>query len=330
MHTQLTLQFGASDLDEDKGVKLIDPNTISVYGCSLMYLSASRPDIDTLRTIHMGLVNPKTPAFELKAFADADYAVCHYPGREKYSGSAQFLDIGLLADPMLKPSDALSTTRLWICVQQNSIGSVFLTVDAVSKGRPVADSIAGKIDMTKPFTRFKTIAVSFLDILWNAEERVVDTPGTANIRNLKLSIRGTSLSRAENQSKKVPFNESIYHRNDDSKISDARYAHILTHISEEIKKFTYKSSAQSLKIILGDISQMLNVWRLEEEPHPKLSRFQQIFSCETKDHVWQSQRKEDHKVIQKNVKLKQSPKIKIKSITSSSEDWVSRNQGVHD
>ncbi|GKB24704.1 hypothetical protein Tco_0864105, partial [Tanacetum coccineum] len=56
---------------------------------SLMYLSASRPDIVFAEmhltaikrifrylkgTIHMGLWYPKDSDFELKAFADADYA----------------------------------------------------------------------------------------------------------------------------------------------------------------------------------------------------------------------------------------------------------------
>ncbi|GKG50893.1 hypothetical protein Tco_0539017, partial [Tanacetum coccineum] len=45
----------------------------------------------------MGLWYPKDSGFELKAFADADYAGCH-DTRRSTSGSAQFLGlIGLLA-----------------------------------------------------------------------------------------------------------------------------------------------------------------------------------------------------------------------------------------
>ncbi|GKC61616.1 integrase, catalytic region, zinc finger, CCHC-type containing protein [Tanacetum coccineum] len=85
---------GASDLDEDKGGKLIDPTRFRGMVGSLMYLSASRPDIRIFRylkgTIHMGLWYPKDSGFDLKAFADADYAGCH-DTRRSTSGSAQFL-----------------------------------------------------------------------------------------------------------------------------------------------------------------------------------------------------------------------------------------------
>ncbi|GKA21938.1 hypothetical protein Tco_0707900 [Tanacetum coccineum] len=105
------------DLDEDKGGKLIDPTRFRGMVGSLMYLSASRPDIvfavcmcaryqakptemhlTAIKrifrylkgTIHMGLWYPKDSGFELKAFADADYAGCH-DTRRSTSGSAQFL-----------------------------------------------------------------------------------------------------------------------------------------------------------------------------------------------------------------------------------------------
>ncbi|GJW01009.1 retrovirus-related pol polyprotein from transposon TNT 1-94 [Tanacetum coccineum] len=105
------------NLDEDKGGKLIDPTRFRGMVGSLMYLSASRPDIvfavcmcaryqakptemhlTAIKrifrylkgTIHMGLWYPKDSGFELKAFADADYAGCH-DTRRSTSGSAQFL-----------------------------------------------------------------------------------------------------------------------------------------------------------------------------------------------------------------------------------------------
>ncbi|GKA84389.1 hypothetical protein Tco_0805984 [Tanacetum coccineum] len=83
------------DLDEDKGGKLIDPIRFRGMVGSLMYLSASRPDIVfavcmCARNHHMGLWYPKDSGFELKAFADADYARCH-DTRRSTSGSAQIL-----------------------------------------------------------------------------------------------------------------------------------------------------------------------------------------------------------------------------------------------
>ncbi|GJR65967.1 hypothetical protein Tco_0012032 [Tanacetum coccineum] len=105
---------------------------------SLMYLSASRPDIvfavcmcaryqakptemhlTAIKrifrylkgTIHMGLWYPKDSGFELKAFADADYAGCH-DTRRSTSGSAQFLGHRLVSWSSKKQkSTAISTTE---------------------------------------------------------------------------------------------------------------------------------------------------------------------------------------------------------------------------
>ncbi|GKA53269.1 retrovirus-related pol polyprotein from transposon TNT 1-94 [Tanacetum coccineum] len=126
------------DLDEDKGGKLIDPTRFRGMVGSLMYLSASRPDIvfavcmcaryqakptemhlTAIKrifrylkgTIHMGLWYPKDSGFELKAFADADYAGCH-DTRRSTSGSAQFLGHRLVSWSSKKQkSTAISTTE---------------------------------------------------------------------------------------------------------------------------------------------------------------------------------------------------------------------------
>ncbi|GJT66859.1 retrovirus-related pol polyprotein from transposon TNT 1-94 [Tanacetum coccineum] len=126
------------DLDEDKGGKLIDPTRFRGMVGSLMYLSASRPDIvfavcmcaryqakptemhlTAIKrifrylkgTIHMGLWYPKDSGFELKAFADANYAGCH-DTRRSTSGSAQFLGHRLVSWSSKKQkSTAISTTE---------------------------------------------------------------------------------------------------------------------------------------------------------------------------------------------------------------------------
>ncbi|GJS08995.1 retrovirus-related pol polyprotein from transposon TNT 1-94 [Tanacetum coccineum] len=126
------------NLDEDKGGKLIDPTRFRGMVGSLMYLSASRPDIVFVvcmcaryqakptemhltaikrifrylkGTIHMGLWYPKDSGFELKAFADADYAGCH-DTRRSTSGSAQFLGHRLVSWSSKKQkSTAISTTE---------------------------------------------------------------------------------------------------------------------------------------------------------------------------------------------------------------------------
>ncbi|GJR52496.1 retrovirus-related pol polyprotein from transposon TNT 1-94 [Tanacetum coccineum] len=153
------------DLDEDKGGKLIDPTRFRGMVGSLMYLSASRPDIvfavcmcaryqakptemhlTAIKrifrylkgTIHMGLWYPKDSGFELKAFADADYAGCH-DTRRSTSGSAQFLGHRLVSWSSKKQkSTAISTTEaeyialsgccaqiLWMRSQLRDYGFVF-------------------------------------------------------------------------------------------------------------------------------------------------------------------------------------------------------------
>ncbi|GJS79131.1 retrovirus-related pol polyprotein from transposon TNT 1-94 [Tanacetum coccineum] len=111
------------NLDEDKGGKLIDPTRFRGMVGSLMYLSASRPDIvfavcmcaryqakptemhlTAIKrifrylkgTINMGLWYPKDSGFELKAFADADYQDV-MTQRRSTSVQLNFLDIDLLA-----------------------------------------------------------------------------------------------------------------------------------------------------------------------------------------------------------------------------------------
>ncbi|GJS22727.1 retrovirus-related pol polyprotein from transposon TNT 1-94 [Tanacetum coccineum] len=126
------------NLDEDRGGKLIDPTHFRGMVGSLMYLSASRPDIvfavcmcaryqakptdkhlHAIKrifrylkgTIHMGLWYPKDSGFALKAFADADYAGCQ-DTRRSTSGSAQFLGDRLVSWSSKKQkSTAISTTE---------------------------------------------------------------------------------------------------------------------------------------------------------------------------------------------------------------------------
>nr|GEY25884.1 hypothetical protein [Tanacetum cinerariifolium] len=75
----LGLQVSQNPKDEDKGGKLIDPTRYHGMVGSLMYFSASRPDIVFVDT-----------GFALTTFADADYAGCQDTRRSTF-GFAQFL-----------------------------------------------------------------------------------------------------------------------------------------------------------------------------------------------------------------------------------------------
>nr|GFB70605.1 hypothetical protein [Tanacetum cinerariifolium] len=155
-------------LDEDKGGKLTDPIRYRGMVGSLMYLSASRPDIVfavcmcaryqaspidkhllaiklifryLCRTINMGLWYPKDSSFALTAFADADYAGCQDTKRST-SGSAQFFGSRLVSWSSKKQkSTAISTTEaeyialsgccaqvLWMRSQLSDYGFNFNTI----------------------------------------------------------------------------------------------------------------------------------------------------------------------------------------------------------
>nr|GEX19625.1 uncharacterized mitochondrial protein AtMg00810-like [Tanacetum cinerariifolium] len=154
-----------SKLDEDRGRKLFDPTRFRGMVGSLMYLSASRPDIvfafcmcaryqakptdkhlQAIKrifrylngTIHMGLWYPKDFGFALKAFADADYAGCQ-DTRRNTSGSAQFLKDRLVSWSSKKQkSTTIFTTEaeyitlsgccaqvFWMRLQLSDYGFVF-------------------------------------------------------------------------------------------------------------------------------------------------------------------------------------------------------------
>ncbi|GJR25144.1 hypothetical protein Tco_0973671 [Tanacetum coccineum] len=111
-------------LDEDRQGELVDPTRFRRMVGSLMYLSASRPDIVFAMcmctryqakpiekhlhaikrifrylkgTIYMGLCYSKDSGFALRAFAYADYAGCQ-DTRRSTSGSDEFLRDKLLSD----------------------------------------------------------------------------------------------------------------------------------------------------------------------------------------------------------------------------------------
>ncbi|GKE60291.1 hypothetical protein Tco_1510658 [Tanacetum coccineum] len=77
-------------LDEDlSGIPVDQTQYRSMIG-SLLYLTASRPDLYLQRTINMGLWYLKDTAMALTAYADADHAGCQDTRRSTF-GSAQFL-----------------------------------------------------------------------------------------------------------------------------------------------------------------------------------------------------------------------------------------------
>ncbi|GJW86871.1 retrovirus-related pol polyprotein from transposon TNT 1-94 [Tanacetum coccineum] len=120
-------------LDEDPlGIPVDQTRFRSMVG-SLMYLTASRPDL-----VFAGLWYPKDTAMALTAYADADHAGCQ-DTRRSTSGSAQFLGDKLVSWSSKKQkSTAISTTEaeyiamsgccaqiLWMRSQLTDYGFVF-------------------------------------------------------------------------------------------------------------------------------------------------------------------------------------------------------------
>nr|GEY89592.1 uncharacterized mitochondrial protein AtMg00810-like [Tanacetum cinerariifolium] len=127
-----------SKLDEDREGKAIDPSHYRGMIGTLLYLTASRPDLQFaicmcaryqarpiekhvhavkrifryLRgTVHWGLWYPKDSSMALTAFADADHVGCQ-DTRRSTSGSVQFLGERLISwSSKRQKSDAISSTE---------------------------------------------------------------------------------------------------------------------------------------------------------------------------------------------------------------------------
>nr|GFC32840.1 uncharacterized mitochondrial protein AtMg00810-like [Tanacetum cinerariifolium] len=128
-----------SKLDEDREGKSVDPSHYHGMICTLLYLTASRPDLQFaicmcaryqarptekhvhavkrifryLRgTVHRGLWYPKDSSVALTTFADADHAGCQDTHRST-SGSVQFLGERLISwSSKRQKSAAISSTEV--------------------------------------------------------------------------------------------------------------------------------------------------------------------------------------------------------------------------
>ncbi|GJX01065.1 hypothetical protein Tco_0184978 [Tanacetum coccineum] len=145
-----------SKLDEDKEGKTVDPSHYRGMIGTLLYLTASRPDLQFAicmcaryqarptekhlnavkrifrylkGTVHRGLWYPKDSSFALTAFADADHAGCQ-DTRRSTSGSIQLLGDRLVSWSSKRqksdcfvwllcssPLDEITTYRLWLWIQ---------------------------------------------------------------------------------------------------------------------------------------------------------------------------------------------------------------------
>nr|GFC93866.1 uncharacterized mitochondrial protein AtMg00810-like [Tanacetum cinerariifolium] len=133
-----TLMVEKSKLDEDKEGKAVDPSHYHGMIGTLLYLTASRPDLQFavcmcaqyqarptekhvhavkrifryLRgTVHRGLWYPKDSSVSITDFTDADHAGCQ-DTRRSISGSVQFLEERLISwSSKRKKSAAISSTE---------------------------------------------------------------------------------------------------------------------------------------------------------------------------------------------------------------------------
>ncbi|GJS68724.1 hypothetical protein Tco_0683289 [Tanacetum coccineum] len=106
-----------SKLDEDKDGKAVDPSHYRGMIGTLLYLTASRPDLQfaicmCARKTYIGVSwYPKDSSFALTAFADADHAGCQ-DTRRSTSGSIQLLGDRLVSwSSKRQKSAAISSTE---------------------------------------------------------------------------------------------------------------------------------------------------------------------------------------------------------------------------
>ncbi|GJY25832.1 hypothetical protein Tco_0400558 [Tanacetum coccineum] len=141
-----------SKLDEDKEGKAVDPSHYHGMIGTLLYLTASRPDLQFAicmcalyqvrptekhlhavkrifrylrRTVNRGLWYPKDSSIALTAFADADHAGCQ-DTRRSTSGSMQFLGDRLVSwSSKRKKSAAISSTEAEYIAMSGCCAQIF-------------------------------------------------------------------------------------------------------------------------------------------------------------------------------------------------------------
>nr|GFA49738.1 retrovirus-related Pol polyprotein from transposon TNT 1-94 [Tanacetum cinerariifolium] len=101
-----------SKLDEDREGKAVDPSHYRGMIGTLLYLTASRPDLQfAICMCARGLWYPKDSSVALTAFADADHAGCQ-DTRRSTSGSVKFLGERLISwSSNRQKSAAISSTE---------------------------------------------------------------------------------------------------------------------------------------------------------------------------------------------------------------------------
>ncbi|GJV00519.1 hypothetical protein Tco_1329789 [Tanacetum coccineum] len=303
------------DLDEDKRGKLIDPTRFRGMVGSLMDLSASRPDIvfavcmcaryqakptemhlTAIKrifrylkgTIHMGLWYPKDSGFELKAFADADYAGCH-DTRRSTSGSAQFL--GHRLDAMLKSSgcalnfetmDLRSNKILMYCDNQSAIA---LCCNSVQHSR--SKHIDIRHHFIKEQVERKVVELYFVETKYQLADIFTKALPRERFATL-LPLLGVKQMSPETlkelqelSSGLCRVNQVFHNSNDDSKYPMQDMLISLLKYLKKSRKHTFKASAQSLKIKCS--FQMLNVMEIRRMIHHQSFQIPKAMSIETKD-----------------------------------------------
>ncbi|RVW71296.1 Retrovirus-related Pol polyprotein from transposon RE1 [Vitis vinifera] len=110
--TMKTPMSSSIKLDKDEKGKSINSTMYRGMIGSLLYLTASRPDIIYLKgTMDIGLWYPKGDNFELIGFSDADFAGCKVE-RKNTSGTCHFLGHSLVSWHSKKQNSvALSTAE---------------------------------------------------------------------------------------------------------------------------------------------------------------------------------------------------------------------------
>ncbi|KAL6316587.1 hypothetical protein AAG906_018842 [Vitis piasezkii] len=155
--TMKTPMISSIKLDKDEKGKSIDSTMYRGMTGSLLYLTASRPDIIYLKgTMDIGLWYPKGDNFELIGFLDADFAGCKVE-RKNTSGTCHFLGHSLVSWHSKKQNSvALSTAE----AEYIAVGLREMVASKAQDKRPAEPSQPDQTEARRKARAFSTFSTS--------------------------------------------------------------------------------------------------------------------------------------------------------------------------
>ncbi|GJT88288.1 hypothetical protein Tco_1070005, partial [Tanacetum coccineum] len=314
-----------SKLDEDKEGKAIDPSHYRGMIGTLLYLTASRPDLQFAicmcaryqarptekhlnavkrifrylkGTVHRGLWYPKDSSFALTAFADADHAGCQ-DTRRSTSGSIQLLGDRLVSwSSKRQKSAAISSTEaeyialsgccaqvLWMRSQLTDYGFGFNKI-------PISKHIDIRFHFIKEHVENGVIELYFVNTEYQLADIFTKALGRERIEFLINKLGSKTHKQSASQSALV----------------------------EETMQSTNVFEAPAHQ----EFETGVHDEQPEEEVHPLPDWFQQPKRLPSPDHAWNKSVPADHESVQpwlSNLARRQDPRESFDELTNTTFDF---------